>query len=241
MRKNIIGLLLLISNMSFCQKKDVKVLYNEKILGRNLIDSTEIKGVEYIFPERVHETFLDTINGFLTVQLRKLRKERWLSNKGSLLQYDLKNKKLLWSKKMAYQKNHIQQFSNTMIFTTPNKSNCLDIKTGKKICEVKNDVYYVDPINHIGVGYPFKNSNKYSNTLEGIDLKSGKVIWNRNVNREYGWNDVFYTNDSTMIVAAAGLHSININNGQGWDYNTITGKKDYSGTAAANVIGVAAG
>lgn len=44
-----------------------------------------------------------------------------------------------------------------------------------------------------------------------------------------------------MIVVAAGLHSININNGKGWDYNTITGKKDYSGTVAANAVGVAAG
>jgi hypothetical protein len=72
-------------------------------------------------------------------------------------------------------------------------------------------------------------------------LKSGNVIWKRDLNREYGWNDIFYTNDSTMIVVAAGLHSININSGKGWDYNTITGKKDYTGTAAANALGVAAG
>ncbi|WP_029164159.1 PQQ-binding-like beta-propeller repeat protein [Anaerophaga thermohalophila] len=72
-------------------------------------------------------------------------------------------------------------------------------------------------------------------------MKSGNVIWKRDLNREYGWNDIFYTNDSTMIVVAAGLHSININSGKGWDYNTITGEKDYTGTAAANAVGVAAG
>lgn len=86
-----------------------------------------------------------------------------------------------------------------------------------------------------------KRSTGYSNELEGIDLKSGNVIWKRELNREYGWNDVFYTNDSTMIVVAAGLHAINIHTGEGWNYNTVTGKKDYTGTVAANAVGIAAG
>ncbi len=240
MRKIIIGLSLLISGVSYGQK-DFQILHNEKVVGKNLIDNTEIKGIEYIFPERIHESFMDTTNGFLTVQLRGLRKEKWLSNKGNILQYDLNNKNLLWSKKIAYQASNLQQFSNTMIFTVANKSYCLDIRTGNEIWEVKNNIYYVDPVDNIGIGYRFKSSTGYSNELEGIDLKSGNVIWKRDLNREYGWNDVFHTNDSTMIVVAAGLHSININNGNGWDYNTITGKKDYTGTVAANAVGVAAG
>jgi hypothetical protein len=240
MRKIIIGFSLLVSSVTFGQK-DFQVLHNEKIVGKSLIDSTEIKGTEYVFPERIHETFLDTTNGFLTVQLRGLRKEKWLSNKGNILQYDLNNKNILWSKKITYQTSNLQQFSNTMIFTVANKSNCLDIRTGNEIWEVKNNIYYVDPVNNIGIGYRFKSSTGYSNELEGIDLKSGNVIWKRDLNREYGWNDIFYTNDSTMIVVAAGLHSININSGKGWDYNTITGEKDYTGTAAANAVGVAAG
>ncbi len=240
MRKIIIGLSLLISSVSYGQK-EFQILHNEKIVGKNLIDNAEIKGTEYIFPERIHETFLDTTNGYLTVQLRGLRKEKWLSNKGNILQYDLNNKNLLWSKKIVYQTSSLQQFSNTMIFKVANKSNCLDIKTGNEIWEVKNNIYYVDPVDNIGIGYRFKNSTGYSNELEGIDLKTGNVVWKRDLNREYGWNDVFYTNDSTMIVVAAGLHSININSGKGWDYNTITGKKDYTGTAAANAVGVAAG
>ncbi|NME69181.1 outer membrane protein assembly factor BamB family protein [Flammeovirga aprica] len=232
--------LLLISSVTFGQKKN-KIEHNEKIVGKNLFDSTEIKGTEYIFPERIHETYLDTTNGFLTVQLRGIKKEKWLSNRGNILQYDLNNKSLLWSKKIVYETNTLQQFSNTMIFTVAKKSNCLDIKSGDEIWEVKNNIYYVDPVENIGIGYRFNNSTSYSNELEGIDLKNGNIIWKRFINREYGWNDVFYTNDSTMIVVAAGLHSININNGRGWDYHTKTGKKVYTGMIAANAVGVAAG
>jgi hypothetical protein len=241
MKKIIIGLLILVSVESFSQKKDFQVLHNAKVVGKNVIDSSEIKGVEYIFPERIQETFMDTTNGFLTVQLRGLKKEKWLSNNGNILQYDLNNKSLLWSKKIAYQTSSLQQFSNAMIFTVANRSNCLNIRTGDEIWELKNNIYHVDPVNNVGIGYRFKNSTGYSNEIEGIDLKSGEVIWTRDLNREYGWNDILYTNDSTLIVVAAGLHSININNGEGWDYNTITGKKNYTGTVAANAVGIAAG
>ncbi|MDD2911862.1 MAG: hypothetical protein PHS87_09670, partial [Petrimonas sp.] len=70
MRKIVLGLLLLISLTGFSQKNQINVLSNEKTLGKSLIDSSEIKGLEYVFPERIHETFIDTTNGFLTVQLR---------------------------------------------------------------------------------------------------------------------------------------------------------------------------
>lgn len=51
--------------------------------------------------------------------------------------------------------------------------------------------------------------------LEGIDLNNGQVLWKRELNGEYGWNDVFYTNDSTLVVAAAGLHSLDTKTGKG--------------------------
>ncbi|MDP4107461.1 MAG: PQQ-binding-like beta-propeller repeat protein, partial [Bacillota bacterium] len=221
------------------QKNQPQVLSNKIILGKSLIDSSDIKGIEYSFPERIHEMFLDTTTGLLTVQLRGLSKNgKWLNNNGNILQYDLKNQKLLWSKKINYQSSSLQQFSKTMIFTVANKSYCLDIYSGNEQWEVKNNIYYVNPFDNIGIGY---RATGYSNELEGIDLKKGNIIWKRELSRDYGWNNVFCTNDSTIIVVAAGLHAINVKNGKGWDYNTITGKKDYSETAAANAVGIAAG
>lgn len=147
----------------------------------------------------------------------------------------------MWNKKIAYQSSSLQQFSKTMIFTVANKSYCLDINSGNELWKVKNNIYFVDPTDNIGIGYNFKSSTGYSNQLEGIDLKNGNVAWKRDLNREYGWNNVFYANDSTLIVVAAGLHAINIRTGKGWDYNTITGKKDYTGMAVSNALGVGLG
>jgi len=229
----------LVSITAFGQKNKLQVLSNEKIFGKNLLDSSEIKGFEYIFHDRIHEVFIDTTTGFLTAQLRGVSKNgKWLDNKGNIIQYDLNNNNFLWSKKIAYQKSYLQQFSNTMIYTTGNKSNFLDIYTGKELWTVKNNILFVDPIDKIGIGYKYKNSD---DDIQGVDLNNGNVIWTREIDRDYGWNNVFYINDSTMIVVAAGLHAINIHNGDGWDYNTITGEKDYSGTNAANAVGAVLG
>ena len=241
MRTIILGFLILITTAGYSQKNQTKISCNEKALGKSLIDSSAINGFEYIFPDRIHKTFLDTTTNFLTVQLRGLSKNgKWLNNTGSIIQYDIKNQKVLWNKKIAYQTSNLQQFSNMMIYTVGNKSFCLDVNTGNERWEIKNNIYFVDPIDNIGIGYKFK-SLTHSNELEGIDLRNGNILWKRDLNREYGWNDVFYINDSTIIVVAAGLHAINIKTGKGWDYNTITGEKDYTGTAAKNAIGVAAG
>jgi len=42
-------------------------------------------------------------------------------------------------------------------------------------------------------------------------------------------------------VVAAGLHALNTTTGKGWDYNTITGKKNYKVPVVANVVGAVAG
>ncbi len=242
MRKLTLLLFLLISGVSFAQKKGVEITYNEKVVGKILASNTDIKGIEYVFPKRIHKTFVDTLSGYLTVQTRGLsRNGKFLKNKGKIFQYDLKNKKLLWHKKIAYQISNLQQFTNTMILTVSNTSNCLNVETGNEMWQVNNIIYFVDPIDNIGVGYRLNSSGGYSNKLQGIDLKNGRILWERKLNREYGWNDLFYTNDSTMIVVAGGLHAVNIRTGQGWDYNTITGKKDYTGTVAKNVAGIATG
>jgi len=242
MRTLLVIVLLFITSISFSQKNKFKVNTTNTILGKNLITNSDIYGIKYNFSERVHKTYLDTISDFLTVQLRGVSKNgKWLDNKGTILQYDLKNKKPLWTKKIMYQANSLQQFSNTIIFTKMNKSFCLNTFTGNELWQVKNDVYYVDPKNNIGIGYNSKNSSSYSNKLEGIDLKNGNVIWEKELNREYGWNGVYHTNDSTIIVVAAGLHAINTKNGKGWDYNTTTGKKNYTVPVGANVVGAVAG
>ena len=234
--------LLLATTSAFCQKKELQVFHAEKVLGKNFIDSSDIKGFEFAFPDRIHKTFLDTATNFLTVQLRGTSKNgKWLDNNGNILQYDLRNHKILWTKKMAYQKSELRQSGKTMFYRVDYKNSYLDAATGNSLWEIKNDLYFVDRINNVAIGYKYRPLKGFTNELEGIELMNGSTIWKRELNREYGWNNVFFVNDSTLIVVASGLHAINTNTGKGWDYDMITGENDYTRAGIANAIGIAAG
>ena len=228
--------------MVIYSQSSLTITSNEKAGGRNYFTGNEIKVREYIFPERIEHSFIDTVSNLLTVQLRGLSKNgKWLNNSGDMIQYDLSNGQIRWTKKLNYQQGNIEQFNNLIIQTVGNKSYSLNIDNGENEWEAKNKIYYVEPIMKIGIGYQYKTTTGYTNTLEGIDLLNGERIWKREINREYSWNDIFHLNDSILFIVAAGLHSVNLKNGSGWDYNTITGKKDYTETVLANTAGVVAG
>jgi outer membrane protein assembly factor BamB len=236
------GVLLLFTEELFCQSSKITVLQNERSAGKNNINQEIINAKEYVFPERIFEYYIDPSSGLLTVLLRGLSMNgKWLNNRGNIVMYDLINKNVKWSKPIFFQTSSIQQLNNTIIQSSGNKSYCLDINSGENLWQVRNDIYFADPVCNIGLGYEYKTARGYTNILQGINLKTGQFLWQKELNRDYGWNDVFYLNDSTVIVVAGGLHSINLKNGIGWDYNTITGVEDYRAAMAANAAGVALG
>jgi hypothetical protein len=223
-------------------QSNIQIINNEKVIGKNYKTNNDIQSKEYIFPDRIDNYFIDTTMNLLTVQLRGTSKNgKWLNNSGDLVLYDLSNNSIKWTKKIYYQQGGIEEYNNLIIQTIGNKSYCLNMNNGENQWEIKNTIYFVDPFQKIGIGYKFKTTTGYTNTLEGIDLTKGNSIWKREINREYSWNNIFHLNDSLIVVVAAGLHSINLRNGEGWDYNTITGRKDYTETVLTNAAGVALG
>jgi outer membrane protein assembly factor BamB len=110
-----------------------------------------------------------------------------------------------------------------MIQTDQNKSFYLDYNTGEKLWKVKNQIYLANPIHNIALGYKYSNMSGPTNLLEGINLADGSVIWEREINNDYGWQYLYYFNDSILLLAANGLHTINLKNGSGWDYHSEMG------------------
>lgn len=237
----ICAVIFLVSHQVLAQK-EITVLANSKEIGKNQITGEPVLTNEYIFPERIHDFQMDTVNNYLTIQLRGFSKNgKWLNNKGYVVRYDTEDKKVLWFEKIAFQIASIEQYGGVTLHTTGGKSYCLDNETGEQIWEVKNSLIFADPVEQIGIGYKIQASKGSENMLEGIDLTTGKPIWRREISREYSWNDVFYLNDSTLLIGASGLHTLNIFNGTGWDYNTVTGKKDYTASAVGTGLGIVAG
>ena len=245
MAKIITALLLLLTVCGYSQKStksQMQVIAKEKVIGKNLRDNTSLTAIEYIFPQRIDYAFLDKESGFLTVELKGLTKNgKYVKATGDIVHYDLKNQNILWTKKITLQSGKIAQFGSNIIEKVNNKNVYIENKTGKNRWEVKNNIFFVDENNKIAMGYKSNAAFANSNQLEGIDLSSGKIIWKRKLKNDYGLNDFFYANDSTIIAVTGGLHSINLNTGVGWDYETVTGKNDYTSTIAANAVGIGLG
>ena len=230
MKKTLITTALLFAAITtFAQQPEILVYTNQRPIGRIIETQEEIIAKQYMFPEKIYHSHIDTISKTITVQLRYVNDKGNWDFLGKIVYYDLDNKLVKWSKNMSYSTSNVVQFGSTIIFSkissvifsrTNYRSYRLNNEDGKDLWTAKSNFFFVDPIANIGMGY--KNSD--SNELEGIDLKTGKTIWKRELNKEYGWNGVFPIKDSEWMVVAAGLHKINIHNGLGWSYHTITGK-----------------
>ncbi|QLG44907.1 PQQ-binding-like beta-propeller repeat protein [Costertonia aggregata] len=219
------------------------VLTNDKKeIGTNLKSNTPILSTEYLFAERISEFQIDTLSNHIDVQLRGLSKNgKWLNNKGYTLRYDAENQKVLWSERVNYQLEDIEQFEGITLKTKAGKTFCIDNDTGKELWEVKNSILFVDRTKKIALGYRSASSNKDLEILEGINLRNGNILWERYITREYGWDDVYRIDESNLLIVAGGMHTLNINDGTGWDYYTKTGKKDYTSSAVGTGIGIVAG
>jgi outer membrane protein assembly factor BamB len=237
----ILAVIFLASPQAFTQK-EMTVLSNSMNIGKNLVTGEPVLANEYTLSERIHDFQIDTLNKYMTIQLRGLSKNgKWLDNMGYVVRYDLEEKKVLWYKHIAYENSNIEQYGGVTLYTTGPISYCLNNETGEQIWKVENSLIIADPFKKIGIGYKVQAYEGLENMLEGIDLTTGKPIWQREISREYSWNDVFYLNDSTLLISASGLHTVNIYDGTGWDYYTVTGKKDYTASTVGTGVGIISG
>lgn len=206
-------------------QNDLLILNNEKPVGNNIATNKEIVGNEFIFPERIDKSYLETESNCITIQLRGLiLGGPYLKNNGQVVLYNLTNKKLVWNKSINYQYYYFEQKGKYIFKTGMNKTYCLDFENGEELWKARNSIAFTNPDLNIGIGYiPYINDFISDNSFEGIDLKTGKSIWKREINHDYGLNDIFMLNDSVAMIVTAGLHTVNLKNGAGWDYKAITG------------------
>ena len=218
-------------------QQDMIVISRPVTQGTNFVQNTEIQATEYMFQERIDKFNIDTASGTVAVHLRGLSKNgKYLNNSGSFVLYDLKTQMPLWSRKINFQTENIELVGSQVLLLRPGKVTGLNMATGAEMWTGKNRIYFADKENGIGVGYKFNSLNPTSDNLEGIDLQTGNTIWNRDVDRTYGWNDIQKLNDSVLLITSAGLHAVNLKTGEGWDYKTPTGKKQ-TGEAVAKGVG----
>lgn len=77
---------------------------------------------------------------------------------------------------------------------------------------------YATPDGNFGLIYDDDNSE----VLSVYDITKGVVVYTVTIPRQENWADVTNLNDSTIVIAAAGLHGLNVHSGLIWTYDMKT-------------------
>lgn len=71
----------------------------------------------------------------------------------------------------------------------------------------------------------FMYDRTVDNVLNCVNLSLGTTTWSCNIPKNEDWVDTQYLNDSTLLIAAAGLHAVNVKSGVQWSYPLQTAIK----------------
>lgn len=236
MRK-ILALILGVSGMVSCSPSVIKMVESEEIIGKNHLTGKDVIAKTYTFPERIDSYYLDTASQCLTATFReKNESNSRLQSNGKIAVFDLAQKKSKWVSNLNFNQSHIIQQDTCIIKQYGTHCVRLSYQNGEKLWETSHRIIYSSS-QHIALclksGWP--------DSFEGIDLITGTKLFYREMNCDFGINQLVSWNDSTVLLSAGGLHSFHKKYGYGMDYEAVTGKNDYAKSIAINTAGIALG
>jgi len=112
-----------------------------------------------------------------------------------------------------------------LLLSNESKSSRFNLMYGYEQFEYPSKIIY--PIRKNNTGLIYNPSLKIDNEigLSCVGLSDGRLIWSAPIPAKYNWNNLTVLNDSIMVLAAGGLHAININSGLVWSYTLTTTQK----------------
>jgi hypothetical protein len=247
MKKLAILLLFAMPMVIFGQEK-MFVQTKNVVVGKNIKDNSAIRADEYLFPFMVEDYKINTEKHCMFGKT-KAEKDNSTSNQVcQIFKYDFLEKKIVWNTAINVTENVID-FNPSSINISNEKSSCkLNLETGKMETEFYGSIAISCPKENIEIGYDLEfksiadsiyNSKKIKRNyfdfeefnnlkplkkskLVGVDRLTKKIIWKRELEQGFGWNDVRLIDDSIAIILSEGLFSLNIFTGKGWDYKGKT-------------------
>ncbi|HAQ64934.1 MAG TPA: hypothetical protein DCR43_03630 [Bacteroidales bacterium] len=234
---------ILITTAGWSQTPGLKAVRSEIIAGRFLNNNSPIKGVEYLFDARVNSFGFDSTASNCLVQFRELRRNgKSLKNKGYFGVFNFESDSLYWLQKINYITRKPFVVSGILLSHRDDYTvERLDFNTGEKIWKVKGGFWHIHDNPPVAFFYDVGYPSEVMEPMTAFNLRTGKLLWRRDMPREGGWQSVLYPADSTLLISSNGLHQFNAYTGKGWDYNALTVKKDYAGVVVGVSFGIAFG
>jgi len=110
-----------------------------------------------------------------------------------------------------------------LLFSNEAKTSRYDKKHGFEVYDFSDRIVYSIPLNSSGLMY---GDPKKPDELNCVSLLNGAVYWTANLSHKEDWVDVKPLNDSVIIIAANGLHAVNVRTGLLWSHTLVTAEKN---------------
>jgi hypothetical protein len=209
--------------ISFAWGQKPSLYYSKK--QTEIGSRTDLKPVQattFSFSAPFYDAFYDSTTSRLFFSTRaKDPTGKVFSNNAFQYCLDVTNDSILWINDVK--KYDISRINDYLFFSGEEKTSRFNKKSGFEQYEYPSKIVFTDAKNKIGLSFNKLNSINSVENLKCISLDDGNLKWSCDITRQFDWNEARYLNDSILLIAASGLHGVNIKNGTTWSHPLITG------------------
>lgn len=206
------------------------LLSQDKVFPKFKLDSTEVvlntKTKSYIFSntfsfeDQIDSTLYDSVENKLYVWLNELDIYGDKTASKYIFKIDLKERKIIWSKKYNSTEESYYFVDNFLIYEQYKKIFRVNKNDGAIEWELPGFLEKIIPEKNLGIAV-YYGPLGFKNSIFGIDLSNGKILW-KNTDFKTFRNPSFQSmlQDSIYIMCRTSLYGININTGEFWEDET---------------------
>lgn len=233
----IISICCIVNTHSYASTPIISV--HDSIVGTSNVTGVPIKAQRYAINGKLSGWHWDGISDNLLLEIKDFN-NRGMSfkNSGTINMIDLKTKDLKWKRPINFNSSKVNYQGENLFLSEKKKNLCINPETGIVMWKNRNEFYFIDPFQNIGIGYPI---HSMSNRLTAVDLTNGKELWKSKIERSSGWDDAYMLNDSILLISVDGINALNLKSGMQWTYKASTSNKEIGKMIGINILGIIVG
>lgn len=224
-------------------QSSIQPTITDREIGTDYRTNTPLKAREFNFGMPVYRIHPLPDGQTFAVMLRKKNvnnNELW-GMKGEVMVFDQSSRETKWRRKFKYAQSQLLLDDHVILEQRGNKLERLNPENGMPIWTAKGTAFKVYPELNRALCYDMGSDGR--KIMHGVDLGSGKSLWQRGVPGLYGWESIDMLDDTTALIKSSGIHTVSLTNGFGWDVDRVSHaeKVDMKKVGLAVLTGVTVG
>jgi len=208
---------------------DEFTIYRKDAVVGYTANKTPLHAVCYQFPKDVYQLSIDNEQNNALLLLKKVNEDNHFYGDGELSLLNFGTGDLDWH--FTVKGTEVHRTRNVIFYQSKAGTYVFNVADKKRLPTTINNYLFLD-----------YNSDIAYDGVSGVNLKTGKRVWKHATrNEDIPLDEFRRINDSMVAFSWAGMHVLNMNTGEGWDYKMKTSKGRAMSVFASIGVGIASG